>query len=250
METGKVKSLSVFDKHQSRVEVPLQAKTTHVHSSRTREEGLRLVHEFEARQIELETQILKLCKAKEGVEKTLRLYTDLFDFSPVGYFTITRNGKIRNVNRTGAGLVGSEPYKLSGSSFMRLVKDEYRTEIKSFLNLAFASRRKETCEAVLLDKENLPRYVQIEAKINDSGQACHLVLIDISDRIEPPAVYTPGYTAEDEYALMETNLYNAGNNKLIWSAASETEIFGSNQDQIKSYIGVMVDAMSDQELLR
>lgn len=64
------------------------------------------------------------------------------------------------------------------------------------------------------------------------------------------AVYTPGYTAEDEYALMETNLYNAGNNKLIWSAASETEIFGSNQDQIKSYIGVMVDAMSDQELLR
>jgi hypothetical protein len=64
------------------------------------------------------------------------------------------------------------------------------------------------------------------------------------------AVYTPGYTAEDEYALMETNLYDAGNDKLIWSAASETEIQGSNQNQIKSYIGVMVNAMSEERILK
>jgi len=63
-------------------------------------------------------------------------------------------------------------------------------------------------------------------------------------------VYTPGYMAEDEYALMETNLYDAGSDKLIWSAASETEIMGSNESQIKSYIGVMVNAMADQKLLR
>lgn len=64
------------------------------------------------------------------------------------------------------------------------------------------------------------------------------------------AVYTPGYTAEDEYAIMETNLYDAGNDMLIWAATSETEIRGSNQDEIKSYIGVMVNAMSDRKLLR
>lgn len=64
------------------------------------------------------------------------------------------------------------------------------------------------------------------------------------------AVYTPGYTFEDEYALMETNLYDAGNDKLIWSASSETEIRGSDQNQIISYIGVMVNAMADQKLLR
>jgi hypothetical protein len=50
------------------------------------------------------------------------------------------------------------------------------------------------------------------------------------------AVYTPGYTAEDEYALMETNLYDAGNDKLIWSASSETEIRGSDQNQIISIL--------------
>jgi hypothetical protein len=63
-------------------------------------------------------------------------------------------------------------------------------------------------------------------------------------------VYNPGYTAEEEYALMETNLYDTANDKLIWSASSETEIRGSNQNLIKSYIGAMVNAMADQKLLK
>jgi hypothetical protein len=64
------------------------------------------------------------------------------------------------------------------------------------------------------------------------------------------AVYTPGYMAEDEYAIVESNLYDAKNDKLIWSAESETEIMGSDQTQIKSYIGVMVDTMAEQKLLK
>jgi hypothetical protein len=47
----------------------------------------------------------------------------------------------------------------------------------------------------------------------------------------------------DEYALAETNLYDAGSGKLIWSASSD-------QDQIKSSIRVMVNAMAEQRSLR
>lgn len=64
------------------------------------------------------------------------------------------------------------------------------------------------------------------------------------------AAYAPGYLAEDEYALMETNLYDARNDKLVWSALSETEIRGSDENLIKSYIGVMVSAMADKKLFR
>ncbi len=63
-------------------------------------------------------------------------------------------------------------------------------------------------------------------------------------------VYNPGYMAEDTYALIETNLYDAGNDNLIWSASSETEIRGSDQNLIKSYIGVMVNTMADKNLLK
>jgi hypothetical protein len=62
-------------------------------------------------------------------------------------------------------------------------------------------------------------------------------------------VFTPGYTAEEEYALIETNLYDVRDNKLIWSASSETEVLGSDRNQIKSYIGVMVKEMADKKLI-
>jgi len=62
-------------------------------------------------------------------------------------------------------------------------------------------------------------------------------------------IYTPGYMAEDEFAVAETNLYDTRSEKLIWSAASETEIQGSDQKLIKSYIGTMVKALAEEKLL-
>lgn len=63
-------------------------------------------------------------------------------------------------------------------------------------------------------------------------------------------IYTPGYVAEDEYAVVETNLYDVQGNKLLWSAASETEIRGSDQQLIKSFIKVMVETMVKQGVLK
>ncbi len=62
-------------------------------------------------------------------------------------------------------------------------------------------------------------------------------------------MYTPGYMAEDEYAVIESNLYEARNDKLVWAASSESAMRGSDQNQIKSYIGVMVKAMIGNRLL-
>lgn len=62
-------------------------------------------------------------------------------------------------------------------------------------------------------------------------------------------MYTPGYIAEDEYAVIETNLYEAKSNKLIWAASSETGINDSNQNLIQTYISVMVNNMIGLGLL-
>ena len=62
-------------------------------------------------------------------------------------------------------------------------------------------------------------------------------------------MYTPGYIAEDEYAIMETNLYEAKNNKLIWAASSETGINGSDQKVIQGYVAVIVKNMIGLGLL-
>lgn len=63
------------------------------------------------------------------------------------------------------------------------------------------------------------------------------------------AMYIPDRIVEDEYAVIETNLYSVGNNKLIWSATSQTGLGGSNQQLIKPYVDVMIKSMREQGLL-
>lgn len=62
-------------------------------------------------------------------------------------------------------------------------------------------------------------------------------------------MYSPGYITEDEYAIIETNLYESGNDKLVWAATSETLVSDSNKKLIRSYIGIMVNTMAKQGLL-
>jgi hypothetical protein len=62
-------------------------------------------------------------------------------------------------------------------------------------------------------------------------------------------MYSPGYIAEDEYAVIETNLYEASDDKLVWAASSETNLSDSNQNLIKTYIGIMVNNMIESGLL-
>lgn len=62
-------------------------------------------------------------------------------------------------------------------------------------------------------------------------------------------IYSPGYITENEYAVIETNLYETGSDKLVWAALSETLIGDSDKSLIKSYIGIMVNTMVEQGLL-
>jgi len=62
-------------------------------------------------------------------------------------------------------------------------------------------------------------------------------------------MYSPGYIAENEYAVMETNLYQAGSDKLIWAASAETGLGDTTQAISESYIKVMVNNMLKLGLL-
>ena len=64
------------------------------------------------------------------------------------------------------------------------------------------------------------------------------------------AISTPGYTTQYDYALMETNLYNARNDNLLWAATTETGVENLNQALIKPYIGTILNLMVDYGVLR
>ncbi|MGA2256584.1 MAG: PAS domain-containing sensor histidine kinase [Thermoguttaceae bacterium] len=65
-----------------------------------------VVHELQVHQIELEMQNEDLLRARAAAQEASDKYQDLFDFAPVGYFLLDRQGQILEVNLAGAALLG------------------------------------------------------------------------------------------------------------------------------------------------
>ena len=148
----------------------------------TEKDLLRLHHELLVHQIELEMQNSELQKTRDELETALGKYTDLYDFSPVGYFTLDNQGVIRTVNLSGAELLGVERSRLLGQSFGLFVAAEARTTFADFLGNVFTSLTKETCEVALLKEGNSPLVMQVEAVVSESRGECYAVVIDITER--------------------------------------------------------------------
>ena len=167
-----------------RAEDLLRVKTAEARPPRTEAESQRLLHELEVHRIELEMQNAELRQAREEVETALEKYTDLYEFAPVGYFTLDRDGTIRAANLAGASLLGVERSRLIDRRFGLFVADEARLLFSELLGKVFASQGKEFCEVTLSREENQPHIVQIEAVACKSGQEFRVAVIDISARRE------------------------------------------------------------------
>ena len=111
----------------------------------------RLVHELRVHQIELELQNEELRAARLETEATLQRYTQLFEAAPIGYFVVTTDGTIRQVNFSGKRLFGAESWELVGRRLAIFVESEQRTAFANFLlRVATGDERElEECELTL-----------------------------------------------------------------------------------------------------
>jgi len=165
-----------------RAEDRLRAKTATVHAPSDDIEPQRLFHELQVHQIELEMQNEELRQAKDELEKALDRCTDLYDFAPVGYLTLDRNGTINAANLTAASILGIERSKLLGQRFGLFVPADSCPTFFEFLGKVFANQAKESCETALTNEGNPSLFVQIVALACKSGQECRIAITDISER--------------------------------------------------------------------
>jgi PAS domain S-box-containing protein len=146
----------------------------------------QLVHELRVHQIELEMQNEELRRAQDLLSESRDGYSDLYDFAPVGYFTLDSHGLILEVNLAGATLLGSARSLLTGKPFQSFLRKEYADTFHLHTQEVLATRARQRCEIKLWKSDGSSFDAQLDSLAVEDTQRretrCRTIVTDITDR--------------------------------------------------------------------
>jgi formate hydrogenlyase transcriptional activator len=145
----------------------------------------KLIEDLYIHQIELEIQNEELRRTQSDLETSRDRYSDLYDFAPVGYVTISEKGLILQANHSCAAMVGVERSSLIKKPFSRFVKKEDQDAFYLHRKTLLGTNAKQVCELKLIRKDRTQFHVQLESiAVKDTkGDIAQIrtTIIDIND---------------------------------------------------------------------
>ncbi len=133
-------------------------------------------------QIELELQNDELTMAINKAEVASAKYAELYDFAPSGYFTLSAEHTIQELNHSGARMLGKDRSRLINSHFGVFISKNTLPVFNAFFLNVFKSNSKEVCEVIIQADGKHPKYVHIEGMVVNNGKQCLLNVVDITER--------------------------------------------------------------------
>ena len=145
-------------------------------------DALKLVHELEVYQLELEMVNEELIRSKEEASKIAsEKYAELYDFAPLSYFTLSREGIIIELNMAASQLLCTETSELKNSPFSSFVTIESKPVLAHFLQKIFSGSARENCELTLNINSNFRLHVSLVGIARFSEEQCLISMIDHSE---------------------------------------------------------------------
>jgi PAS domain S-box-containing protein len=153
----------------------------------SREEALTLVHELRVHQIELKMQNEELFRAQAELTATKERYFDLYNLAPVGYFTVSHEGRILETNLTGVLLLGIPRAALVKQPITKFIFKEDQDVYYLHRRELLATGKAHTCELRMVKADGTTFWARLTATTQDpSGDggvsASRVVLSDISEQ--------------------------------------------------------------------
>jgi PAS domain S-box-containing protein len=172
-------------------------------------------------------QNAELQKTRDELEVSLEKITDLYDFAPVGYFSIDESGVVLDANLKSAALLGVERSRLINRSLLLFADQKSHPILMSFLKNVLAEPKDQECEALLLKKGGGTFWAVFRATSAvcpvGSRRWCRVAFGDVTDRKE---------AEEAQRRLEELGATNLGlNREIVRRQAVEQNLKKSEQRQ-------------------
>jgi diguanylate cyclase (GGDEF)-like protein/PAS domain S-box-containing protein len=146
----------------------------------------RVLQDLQLHKIELEIQNRDLMESQQALENARDRYADLYDFAPVGYLTLNKDGVIKNLNLTAAAMLGQERSRLIDKPLGFVMAPGMSRLLFDHLHKAFSSEQKVVCDFTLkVEKLKSPRFVRADSMVHKGSEDemfCLMNLTDITER--------------------------------------------------------------------
>lgn len=215
-------------------------------NSEKKTELQRLAHDLQTHQIELEMQNRELCEAQQKLEEARDKYADLYDFAPISYITFDEKGVVRNINLTGAAMLGQVRARIIGQPFMKWIAKEDLTLFYHHVRVTLQSDLQRTNELKVRGEQGKTFDVRIDSlrhrDISNSTYVCRSTMLDIT---ETNRIKTEVFLQARQLKLItdalpvliayiNTNKQHLFANKAYadWFGYSPTEIIGKHASEV------------------
>jgi PAS domain S-box-containing protein len=142
---------------------------------------LRLNHELQVHQIELEMQNEELRRLQEEIEVARTRYFDLYDSAPVGYCTLSEKGLIIEANLAAAKLVGVIRSAFVNQPLARFIFNEDQDIFFLHSHKLFETGEPLVCELRIVLNNGTPIWVNVMATATRDAQGAPAARIALND---------------------------------------------------------------------
>ena len=220
-------------------------KTSRSGLNLSKSESLKLIHQYEAAHLELKTKYEDLLRAWSSDRFAPDRYLEFFDFAPSGYFTLSKEGNILELNLSGAKMLEKERSKLKNTPFDVFVSKDNRPVFKNFLKKVFSSKSKVSCQLTLRPDGESPQYVRISGVASQNRKHCLLTVINFTEhkyaeeKLRQKESWLAAAQAVAKIGSWETDLSDM---KVIWSDETyrifgiDAEAFASSHPDFLEYV--------------
>lgn len=123
----------------------------------------KLLHELQVHQVELKMQNEALRQAEIAMEESRDRYADLYDFAPIGYLTLSREGMINEINLTAADMLGVVRGKLIKRRFSQFVAEADRERWYLHFGSVLKHDQRQRCKLVFQREDGSHFNAQLDS---------------------------------------------------------------------------------------
>jgi len=225
--------------HQKAIDL-IKSKKSKSDSLFSKADRLQIMLELEAYKIEVESQFEALLLLQEKAALAKEKYIKLYDSAPSGYFTLSRQGEIIELNLSGAKLLGKERENLVHMRFASFVSNDTKPNFNNFLRKVFHSRAREVCELTVYQDGESPMFVYLNGIVAENGKQCLLTMVEIPDHKHVHELLI-------ESEIRYRRLFESAKDGILILNAETGKILAVNPFLIK-LLGLPEDRLIDKEI--